>query len=444
MKPPSWLRRTALTFGGLSFAVAVIASGAGLAAADPNGARTPTAVQPSTLSCPIPAQADDKLLVIMKQVLDAARASDKVRLATFEAAWVESHVNDLDCGDNTSVGILQQRPDQGWVNAGDPRQAINDFLQGNPSDSTPGAIKVAAANPGWTPGQVAQKVQRSAYPDRYDAAKSTALALIERAERLDGGSSAATCKQPVRLFQLRSDGKGGSELWYSSISDPAAARPDYNNWRKIHRFTDKLAKAVAAHSTTKDGTYLYVTDNSGGLRQLRYEHKTGKIQQRWLHNADASSKDSDPYGYSRLTSTGDHLYGVKDGKLHLMAGLKNWQKPTSSRLVKTIGYPKAFYGNTGDANELGYTDGSLRYVNVSAEDSKTTTVRDSNWYRASITSPGAGMLLQFRTDGSLWRQFAGDTKAGSKTKISDHKTIATGTGTPDTPITTAPDNCRRG
>src|SRR5690606_26149332 len=138
------------------------------------------------MNCEVPPDADDNVLIVIENVLDAEEATDKVRLATYEAAWVESHANDLDCGDQSSIGVLQQRPDCGWVRAGDPELATYDFLHGNPSDSTPGAIEVDAANPDYTAGQVAQTVQRSAYPDRYDEAEPIALELQARAQELTG------------------------------------------------------------------------------------------------------------------------------------------------------------------------------------------------------------------------------------------------------------------
>ncbi|WP_253828168.1 hypothetical protein [Prauserella aidingensis] len=149
------------------------------------GGHVPAAEAPVQIECEVPAEADDDVLVIIENVLDDQNAGEKVRLATYEAAWVESHANDLDCGHASSIGVFQQRPDYGWVNAGDPELATYDFLHGNPSDGTAGAIEIDAANPDFTAGQVAQSVQRSAYPDRYDEAEPIALELQARAQELD-------------------------------------------------------------------------------------------------------------------------------------------------------------------------------------------------------------------------------------------------------------------
>lgn len=99
--------------------------------------------------------------------------TDKVLLAAFETGWVESHMNNLNCGDRDSLGVFQQRPSQGWgtpEECMDPVHATNAFLdQAIPND---------AGNPEFTAGQLAQSVQRSAFPDRYDESEAKALALI--------------------------------------------------------------------------------------------------------------------------------------------------------------------------------------------------------------------------------------------------------------------------
>ena len=129
--------------------------------------------------CSVPAEPDPEVLRIVYRTGVELGVSDRVMLAGFEAGVVESNMNNLDCGDRDSLGVFQQRPSQGW---GTPEQ-IMDVSYASHAFFTP-AIKVAANNPGMSAGQVAQSVQVSAYPDRYDAVEDTALALIERAKGL--------------------------------------------------------------------------------------------------------------------------------------------------------------------------------------------------------------------------------------------------------------------
>ncbi|KAG8793549.1 hypothetical protein FRC12_002419 [Ceratobasidium sp. 428] len=115
--------------------------------------------------------------------------TSKVLLATFETAWIESHVNNLNCGDQDSVGVFQQRPSQGWGTVAqimDVNYSTNKFLdQAIPNDRN---------NPGYTAGQLSQSVQRSEFPDRYDQAQSIAQDLINQAKASVGGTNPGTGK----------------------------------------------------------------------------------------------------------------------------------------------------------------------------------------------------------------------------------------------------------
>lgn len=88
----------------------------------------------------------------------AANDSDLVKRALLSAMAVESNYRNLNYGDRDSQGVLQQRPSTGWGPPGNPRQDIEQFL------------RKARKYKNWkgTPGQLAQKIQVSAFPDRYD------------------------------------------------------------------------------------------------------------------------------------------------------------------------------------------------------------------------------------------------------------------------------------
>jgi hypothetical protein len=128
--------------------------------------------------CTVPPGHD---LAITNQIYDITQerqVTPKVLLAAFEAGWVESHMNNLNCGDRDSLGVFQQRPSQGWCDPADlcldVAHATNAFLdQAIPND---------ANNPGYTAGELAQSVQRSAYPERYDQNEAKAQELIAEAQ----------------------------------------------------------------------------------------------------------------------------------------------------------------------------------------------------------------------------------------------------------------------
>jgi hypothetical protein len=95
-------------------------------------------------------------------------ASDKQILAAIEAGIVESGLQNLPYGDRDSVGVFQQRPSQGWTGLMNVPKAAAEFFR----------AAMRADNKGLSPGQLAQAVQRSAFPGRYDAARGQAQAIL--------------------------------------------------------------------------------------------------------------------------------------------------------------------------------------------------------------------------------------------------------------------------
>ncbi|MFE7121392.1 hypothetical protein ACFU99_38770 [Streptomyces sp. NPDC057654] len=175
-------RRNVIQLGGL--AVGAWALGTPMAQAGtrkpPPGDHVPAPELSPRIACAVPPNHDVEVIKTVYKVGSDLGVNDKVMLAGFEAGWVESHMNNLGCGDRDSVGVFQQRPSQGW---GTREQCMNVAYASNSFFTR--AIGVDRNNPGWSAGQVAQGVQRSAFPDRYDQSESKARALIEEAARLN-------------------------------------------------------------------------------------------------------------------------------------------------------------------------------------------------------------------------------------------------------------------
>lgn len=115
-------------------------------------------------------------------------ANDKVILALFQAGLVESGFRNLTGGPDDSVGYLQQRPSQGWPSPNNVATATNSFLDR--------AIQVAAAHPEYSPGQIAQAVQRSAFPARYDEFSGQATQLLATISPAAAAAAAAAGALP--------------------------------------------------------------------------------------------------------------------------------------------------------------------------------------------------------------------------------------------------------
>ena len=138
-----------------------------------------------------PEQAGNAAIIVGESIrrgLPARAAS--IALVT---AWQESSLRNLNYGDLDSLGLFQQRPSQGW---GTPEQIMDPwYAAGKFYDEM---VKVK----NWQTrdlGDVAQAVQRSAYPDAYAKHESSGRAF---ASNLRGETAA-------QLTCVANEGKGG-------------------------------------------------------------------------------------------------------------------------------------------------------------------------------------------------------------------------------------------
>ncbi len=100
-----------------------------------------------------------------------AGATARPTKALLLALGVESNYADLPYGDRDSEGGLQQRPSQGWGPASESLETdVDQFLDR--------AIALNRRGFRGSAGQLAQAVQRSAFPDRYDQVAPTVAKLL--------------------------------------------------------------------------------------------------------------------------------------------------------------------------------------------------------------------------------------------------------------------------
>lgn len=127
-----------------------------------------------------PAQLQNAATVL--QTCDQAAAPAKAVLACAEACIVEAPLfaNSGVATDHTSTGILQLLSTTAaglGISALDIVACVTAFLTRGFTGAG-GAIALAKQNPSWSAGQIAQAVQGSAFPARYDAAQQGAAAVI--------------------------------------------------------------------------------------------------------------------------------------------------------------------------------------------------------------------------------------------------------------------------
>lgn len=108
--------------------------------------------------------------------------------AAFAAAWVESRFRNVNYGDRDSLGVFQQRPSQGW---GTPAQVTNVEYASRKFFET--AFRVSQTG---TAGQLAQRVQRSAFPARYDDQIAMADAMLQL---VSDGASGQTANNEIYI-----------------------------------------------------------------------------------------------------------------------------------------------------------------------------------------------------------------------------------------------------
>jgi cell wall-associated NlpC family hydrolase len=124
-------------------------------------------------------------------IVKARSLPDAASVITLITELQESDAHNLDHGDRDSVGVLQQRPSQGWGTKEQimvPAYAIGKFLDR--------MVQV----PGWQtldPNAVAQTVQISATPEAYGAHLPEATAIIAALAGDTGVKATCTSRAPV-------------------------------------------------------------------------------------------------------------------------------------------------------------------------------------------------------------------------------------------------------
>lgn len=177
--------------------------------------------------------------------LMAALTESSLRMLANTGAYPDSaaYPNDGDGGDHDSLGMFQMRPQSGWGTVAqlmDPVYQAKAFFGGPTGPNYPsprGLLDI----PGWQgmdPGQAAQSVEVSAYPDRYQSYQPVAEAIV------------------TALTRAASDGSGGTGA--SAPSDlPQATQIDFplpeGTWVKSSPFGARV-DPITGQSSFHTGT----------------------------------------------------------------------------------------------------------------------------------------------------------------------------------------------
>ncbi|NYH55252.1 MULTISPECIES: hypothetical protein [Nocardiopsis] len=169
-----------LTFtatSGLLISAGLILAGPGVAAADTDTDKEIAATLNTELDDDMAGNMTDEHVDNARAMVEAAKDRDMGEdAATMAVATsiVETHLDNLDWGDRDSVGLFQQRDHYGSQEQRlDPTWATNAFFD---------ELNRVYPDGSWddTPlGEVAQDVQRSAYPDRYQHQVDDAEVIVD-------------------------------------------------------------------------------------------------------------------------------------------------------------------------------------------------------------------------------------------------------------------------
>ncbi|MEU6076371.1 VCBS repeat-containing protein [Micromonospora sp. NPDC047074] len=262
------MRRTPLAMlVALCTAVAAVAVGAP-ASAGPIG----------TLACPsIPANHDPAVNVVVYRVARAHNANDKVLLSAFEAGWVESHMNNLPCGDKSSLGVFQQRWDYGW---GTPEQIMDPVYA--TTQYVTRAIVCDRNNPGYSAGQVAQCVQRSGFPDRYDQVAAKARSLLNEAARTHqiAGGSPTDVNGDGRDDVLTFTQNALADV-YVSTSTGATFAGTSQKWHDFFSIGGETASTGDVNGDGRDDVVTFAHSNTGDVYVALSNGSSFGASQKW-------------------------------------------------------------------------------------------------------------------------------------------------------------------
>jgi hypothetical protein len=246
-------------------------------------------------------------------------AGDKATLALAEAMIVEAPMfSNPEGGEGTSSGPLQLT--DAHLNGSTSKRGgrrdvdlVTRLFLTKGFRGRGGAIDIAREHPDWTAGRVAQEVQGSAFPDRYDAVRDSAKKVIAAFNKGDQSGSASDPVLHVTAYQFTRGQNGKHE----SSWDAALRLAEEVNWRffvagGVAAFVsdDRLIlnpAAVVLHGPTDDGllerpTYDWDHEKPAGETEVKLSAnrwairpggvwallgKFGPVAGRWLvHTAE--------------------------------------------------------------------------------------------------------------------------------------------------------------
>jgi hypothetical protein len=229
-----------------------------------------------------------------QRVLDVAasvNAGTRPTLALMEAVIVESGIMNLGYGDATSTGILQVLSSTAaglGIDARDIEQCCNTFLTRGFTGAG-GAIAVAAKYPNLTSGQIAQTVQGSNYPGRYDQRQTEAQEFVNAYSGSSASAGPVATSSVLQPYQFQRGGTAGIRQDSWACLQQLAQQV---NWRC---FVNEGAVYFVSETTLlKAKPTLTIDENVVGVDGIDFDIDNGKVKSTVTVTARANRWGSPP------------------------------------------------------------------------------------------------------------------------------------------------------
>lgn len=211
--------------------------------------------------------------------LMAALTESSLRMLANTSAYPESaeFPNDGNGSDNDSLGLFQMRPQSGWGTVAelmDPTYQARAFYGGPTGPNYPsprGLLDI----PGWQqldPGEAAQAVEVSAYPDRYQNYQPVAEAILTALTRpapTDGAGGAPVVPETTRIVFPLPEGTWVRTSPFGWRADP------FSGERAFHSGTDLAAADGTPIYAVADGIVTFAGTRGGFGGLVIIEHTVG-------------------------------------------------------------------------------------------------------------------------------------------------------------------------
>lgn len=228
----------------------------------------------------------------MRRVLDVAEelnAPEKARVALCAACIVESTFRNLTYGDSSSIGILQLLDIHlggSTATKGGRRDValVARLFLTKGFTGKGGAISLAQRNPGMTAGQIAQAVQGSAYPDRYDEVRAEAEAIVRAygGGGLAGASSTGSGGGRPGVYEFtRGQGDGQRESSWDAIGRLA----DEVQWRRF--MVAGVLWFISDDALIRQPPLARLRESTAGIDEIDFDFDTGQAAARATVRAQA-------------------------------------------------------------------------------------------------------------------------------------------------------------